>query len=225
MRKHIINLLFAIFLLSIMGTSVWAHEVPDLDQSGLITIHFEENGKSISSGSLTFYRVGEIAEQNGNYTYRPAEAFAAWGGTLNDVGSPELAKSLLEFAHSKNLSGETMEIHDSVVNYGVKNDRLGLYLVAQHEAAAGYDLLDPFLIAVPNWVNGTYVYEVNATPKMGNITATPLTEPPVEESKEPALPQTGQHKLPVLVFAAVGLLLIGSGVFVRVGERNYDYET
>ncbi len=225
MRKRVINFLFAVLLLCMTSVSVLAHEVPNSERNGSITVHFEEEGKKLSSGTLTFYRVGEIVSTNGDYHFRLVEAFADCGESLKDISSPELAKSLLEFAQKKNLSGNTMKIHEGTVRYEVATDQLGLYLVAQHEAVTGYNSVDPFLIAVPNWDGGTYVYDVNATPKMGNMTAVTPTVPPTIPPKDPVLPQTGQHKLPIPVLAVLGLVLIGSGVMLRVGTKNKENET
>ncbi len=220
MRKRMINFLFVILLLCMTSVSVLAHDVPDFEDSGSITVHLEDDGKKLSSGTLTFYRVGEIVSTNGNYHFRPSGAFADWGKTLEDENSPELAESLLDYAEKRNITGETVKIYDGTVRYEVGVDQLGLYLVAQHEAATGYNSVDPFLIAVPNWENGAYVYDVNATPKMGVLTASPPTVPPTDHPKDPVLPQTGQLKLPVPVLAILGLLLIGSGVLIRFGERK-----
>lgn len=223
MRKSIFNSLFALLLLCVTSISVFAHEVPDFNKSGSITVNLEYDGKLLSSGTLTFYRVGDLVSTNGDYHFRKTEEFASFDGTLEDVRSPQLAKSLLDYATAQNISGETAPIQDGAVYHKIEANRLGLYLVAQHEATTGYNLLDPFLVAVPNWEDNAYVYDVNATPKVGTITETIPTVPPTQQPTDPVLPQTGQVKLPIPILVIAGLALIGSGLLIRFNAKK-DYE-
>lgn len=224
MGKRMITFLFAIVLICMTSVSALAHDVPDLERAGSITIHLENEVRRASSGTMTFYRVGEIVNTDEDYSFRLVEAFADSGETLEDVSSPELAKSLLDFAHRKNLLGITVMIHEGAARYEVESDQLGLYLVAQNDAEMGYNAIDPFLIAVPNWDVGTYVYDVSAAPKVERTASIPSPVLPTEPPKDSILPQTGQLKLPVPVMAVLGLVLIASGVMVRIGTKNKENE-
>lgn len=224
MRKRIFHFLFAILLLCLTSVTVLAHDVPDFHQSGSITVNLQDEGKKLSSGTLTFYRVGEIISTNGNYYFRPTGSFSSCGASLEDVRSSELARKLLDYAENQNLSGETAKIQDGTVRYEIGSNQLGLYLVAQHQATTGYHLLDPFLISVPNSEHDAYVYDVDATPKVGVLTETTPTVPPVAPPTDTVLPQTGQLKFPVPMLAILGLGLIGSGLLLRVIAKSKENE-
>lgn len=220
MRKRIFNVIFVILLLCLSSVTVLAHDVPDFSRSGSITVNVQDDGEKLSSGSLTFYRVGEIVSTDGNYGFRPTEAFSSYGEALEDVRSSELAQKLLDHAVEHKVSGETVEIRNGTVRYEIESRQLGLYLVAQHQASTGYDLLDPFLISVPNSEDDAYVYDVDATPKVGAVTEITPTDPPVVPPQDEVLPNTGQLKLPVPVMAVLGLCLIGSGLLLRFCDKN-----
>ncbi len=224
MGKRMTTFLFAILVICMTSASVLAHDVPDFERSGSITVYLEDEARRASSGTMIFYRVGEIVSTDGNYSFRLVEAFVDSGETLEDLGAPELARSLLNFAQRKNLSGTTVEINAGIARYEVEGDQLGLYLVSQSETEMGYNAIDPFLIAVPNWDVGTYVYDVNAAPKVEKIVPMPSNPLPTEPQKDSVLPQTGQLKLPVPVLAVLGLLLIGGGVMMRIGVKNKENE-
>ncbi len=226
MRKRMITLLWTVLLLCMTSVNVWALDVPEPDRSGSITVTVEDDGVRLSSGSLTFYQVGEIVSVDGDHRFALTGAFAACEENLEDLHSPELAKRLRDYAEKEQVIGDTRPLQDGIVRYDVAAGRLGLYLVTQQQAAEGYRALEPFLVTVPLEKNGVYVYEVDATPKVGPITALPpvVPEEPSEKPLDPVLPQTGQAKLPVPVMAVAGLCLISAGLMARLHEKKERYE-
>lgn len=224
MQKRISTFLFVLFLLCVLSAGAAAHDVPDLGRPGSITVGLQDDGKKLSSGSLTFYRVGQIVSRDGNYEFRLTEPFADSGVSLEEVHSPDLAKKLLSYGEKQRIPGKTLPIRDGVVTFRAGTGELGLYLVAQKEASQGYAPIDPFLIAVPNAQEDGYVYEVDATPKVDLETEAP-TQPPAPPPSGPKLPHTGQWKFPVPVLAIAGLCLIGGGLLLRLGEKKERHET
>ncbi len=223
MKKRISSFLFVLFLLCVLSAGALAHDVPDLGRSGSITVHLQDDGKKLSSGSLTFYRVGQIVNRDGNYEFCLTESFANSGESLENVHSPDLAKKLLNYGEKQQIPGKTLPIRDGVVSFRAGTGELGLYLVAQKEPSQGYAPIDPFLIAVPNVEQDVYVYEVDATPKVDLETAPP-TEPPSPPPSGPKLPHTGQWKYPVPILAILGLGLIGGGLLLRRGDKKEHHE-
>lgn len=220
MRKRILISLIAILLFCTTGVTALAHDVPNLNQSGSITVKLQDNEKKLSSGTLTFYRVGEIRSTDGDYHFVPTEAFASSEKSLETVHFPEFARDLLEYAQKNNISGKTLPIQDGTVRYEIESGQLGLYLVVQHQAAVGYNPIAPFLVSVPISEDNQYVYDVNATPKVEIITKTNASADSTAKPAGTVLPQTGQLKYPVPVFAIVGLCLIGSGMILRNAPRD-----
>lgn len=237
-----------------LTTTVCAHEVPDLTRTGSISITLTCEGEVVSGGTLTFYRVGEISEENGNYSFTLTDEFEGSGENLTDVSAAALAEDLAEYASLNDISGETVAVgDDGTAYYG--DIELGLYLVEQSEAAAGYEKFLPFLVTVPTNENGQYIYNVNATPKLTEIKEKPEDpdEPDEpdgpndpdepedpdkpgdsdmssrhdspESGDDPTLPQTGQLNWPVPVCALVGICLFFLGYALRFGQREKNDET
>lgn len=228
MQKRISLLLAFILLLCGTVMTAYAHEVPDLTQKGSIEI-------VLPGGSLTLYRVGEIQEDNGDYSFRLLGDFAQSGESLEDIQSPELAANLAEYADSTQGDKKETDAEGHVVFTDLE---LGLYLLIQEDAANGYAKLRPFLVSVPEWVNGTYLYQIQAGPKVEptpEVTPTPAptakppvntpptpvpTTPPAATPPAPTLPQTGQLNWPIPVMAVLGLWIFAIGWVLRFGKKK-----
>ncbi|MGE9942087.1 hypothetical protein ACQRBH_10995 [Bariatricus sp. SGI.161] len=227
MRKRIISLLVMLTLICSMSMSVSAVEVPDLTRKGSITVtmHVKKDNKDVivPGGTLTLYRVGEIYEDDGNYSFIPTGDFADCGETFEDIQSPELASRLAEYA-KKNVKdkGETKKVSDKgVVTF--KDWELGLYLLVQYEAAEGYNKANPFLVGLPDVEGGKYIYKVDASPKVNIIGQdSGKKTPPKTTSK---LPQTGQLNWPIPLLVVSGMVLFAIGWVLCFGRKKSDDET
>lgn len=216
MSKRIILLAAALLLVFSVSFAAHAHDVPDLTRSGSILVNMQYNQQPVSGGSLTLYRVGEVAVDNGNYSFRAIEDFAEFEGTLTDLQSPELAKRLADYALSKDLSSITIPIKETG-RVEFTNLELGLYLLVQEQAAQGYSKATPFLVSLPKMENGVYVYQVDASPKTELI---PVPTDPQPE--EPKLPQTGQLNWPIPVLTVLGLGLFIAGWILLCKKERYE---
>lgn len=234
MQKRLSALLLAIFLLSVMHSTVFAQAIPDRSQKGSVSVTMMYEEKAVSGGTMTLYQAGEIMEDDGNYSFALTDAFLPSGADLTDVSSAELAEELALYAQDAGLSGVEVKIgNDGKAEFSDLEP--GLYLLIEKEAAKGYNKVAPFLVSVPVLENGVYIYEVDASAKME----------PVKESDEPGdardpnkpdrpgsgtkdsgnrtLPQTGQLNWPVPVLAVLGLVLFSAGWMMRFGKkREYD---
>ena len=191
------KLLWILFLICMFALPVAANNVPDLNQSGSIHVTMQYDGKPVSGGKLTLYQVGDIQEEDGNYSFALTKAFAASGVTLENVQSSETAKKLSDYAQRKAVKGETKEIGK---NGSVDFENLppGLYLLAQRKAAQGYHKVTPFLVTLPMEDAAGYTYEVDASPKVSPIPTKP---------ENPEQPQTGQSGWPIWTFLLSGAAL------------------
>lgn len=235
MQRRIVSLLIAVWLLCGLSLTAFAHDVPDLTREGIIEVTMKMGNTTVPGGTLTAIRVGDIQEDDGNYSYVLSEDFEQSGLSLEDVQSAELASDLAQYAEEHSIEGVTKEIGDD--GYVTFQVELGLYLLVQNEAAEGYCAISPFLIGVPNVEDGVYVYEVDASPKVNLIPDEeeeepdqptpdkPSTDnPSTDKPKDETLPQTGQLNWPVPLLAVSGLVLCLAGWAMRVRGRKDEYE-
>lgn len=213
--KKILAFALALALVCAMSAAAFAHDAPDMSKTGSVTISVKYNGAAVPGGEFTFYRVGDIAEDDGNYSFALSAQFASSGVSLDDVASADTAKALLDYAKANNISGTAYAAGSDGVTKA-SGLELGLYLVAQTKAADGYQAATPFLVSVPTYTDGAYVYDIDASPKTSVDPAPPTPTP----TPEPKLPQTGQLNWPVPVMAIAGLALIVLGLALRRRDEH-----
>lgn len=225
MLKRAASLIITMLLLCNMAIAASAHDIPDMEASGSITVHLKSGEQLLESGVLNFYRVGEIVQENGNYGFRLTGDFVASGESLTEVQTPETADRLFDYAKKQQISGTAVPIKNGTAMLTVPQGQLGLYLVAQEQPSAGWKTMKPFLISVPNQENGRYVYQVDATPKVGELSPDEETPPPEIKPVDPTLPQTGQLNWPIPVLTVLGLGLFAVGWALRFRGKKNDHET
>lgn len=204
-----VYLLFALCLLFAVSMPVFARQMPDSSETCSVSITMSYDGAGVPGGTLTLYRVGSAVEENGNYSYVSAGDFAECDADFSDLSAADLVNDLAAYAESENLNGTTMEI-DRAGKAVFSDLEPGLYLIVQNRAADGYEALSPFLVSLPVYENGSYVYDADASPKV-ELRQKTKTEAPPSTPSSPTLPQTGQLNWPVPVLAALGLLLFACG--------------
>ena len=79
------KLLWPLFLICLLAFPVAANNVPNLGKSGSIHISMRYDGSAVSGGEFVLYRVGEIQESDGNYSFRLVDPFASSEVTLENV--------------------------------------------------------------------------------------------------------------------------------------------
>ena len=217
--KRTLALLLSLLLCLAFPAAAMAHEVPDLSQTGSISVAMVYDGETVSGGSLMLYRVGNVSEDDGNYSFSLAGDFADSGVSLEDISHAALAGELAEYASARHIEGAAEPISE---DGRMTADGLtpGLYLVTQENAADGFEPISPFLVSVPMYDGGTYVYDVDATPKLDTLTKTPDVPEQPSAPGEPILPQTGQINWPVPALSALGMVLFLCGFRMRSRQRR-----
>lgn len=205
--KYIIMIVW-ICLLNIPITA-YAHDVPDFDRSGNITITMKYGNEVVSGGSLTMYRVGDVVESDGDYHFVPCGSFSKIGQSFGDITSKELALNLSKIA--KDEMGKTMNI-DSAGNVQFSDLKIGLYLFVQNQASNGYESCSPFLVSLPYMENETYIYDIHVSSKTELKKTTSVID-----KKDPILPNTGilYWPIPVLVVGGLGLFVLGWRIYSK----------
>lgn len=213
MKKQLFSAMAALLLLLCLPLSASAHPVPDLTRKGSITITMKYKGTPVSGGSLNLYKVGDVHEDDGNYSFVPVKGLEALDYT--NIQSPELAKAAAKAVEEKKIAAEKTVTIGSSGTAEFSDLALGLYLVAQKTAASGYKMTDSFLVSVPYLEDGAYVYNVKADPKTDlerEVEPTSPTKPSTPSGGGGGkLVQTGQlwWPVPVLICAGLGCIVVG----------------
>lgn len=220
--RRIAAICIALCLLCGLCLTGYAYEVPDSTKKGSITVEMRDGGKAVAGGSLTIYRVGEVREDDGDFGFQKTPAMAEFSESYEKVDSPELAEKVAAFVKLHKIPAYA--VADNKNGKVVFSDlEQGLYLVVQTAASGGYEPLNSFLVTIPMYEDGHYVYEANAEGKF-ELEQKPSPSTPNKPSKPTKLPQTGQLNWPVPVMAAagIGLLLLGLALRLRGGrgQRN-----
>lgn len=224
MKKRILSMLCCLLLLSILPLCAFAHEVPDYDRTGSISLTMSYKGDAVAGGTLTLYRVADVVQNNGDYTFRLVAELEESGISLEELDSASTAEDLADAVAEEKMEGVTKLINDSgTVTF--RDLSIGLYLLVQEDAADGYNQLAPFLVSLPGQKNGSYVYDVNASPKV-ELEPAPTTKPttPSGTTTPGNLPQTGQDNWPVPVLLAFGLLFLVTGGWLCLSGKERKHE-
>ena len=248
MRKHVISGLLALLFLLALPLSAAAHPVPDESRNGhcSITVSMTYKGKAVRGGTLALYKVGDVAEDGGNYSFVPAEEIQADIPEFGDIESPDLAGKLCKLESKLTPVTDLPKKVGEDGNATFSDLTFGLYLVVQKTAASGYGKTAPFLVSVPYLYADEYQYDVTSQPKtdlereVPTKPTGPTTKPtkPTDPTTKPTkptgpttkpttssgggkkLPQTGQLWWPVPVLACAGLGCIAVGLFRRREARD-----
>jgi hypothetical protein len=162
----------------------------DPTQQGAISVTLATETKTETEGTLALYQVAELELGTTAYTYGYTQDFASCGLQLEELGSAELAQSLADYAKGEELTYVTQDL-DENGQVSFENLELGVYLVVQTKAEKGFSKADPFLVTIPMTEGDSYVYQVDATPKVTGVYETE-TEGSGRPEETPAPTETPQ---------------------------------
>lgn len=197
----------AVFLLPLQAE---AREVPDPDKKGTITVHFRYKGMNIPGGLVEMYKVGDVLNDDENYSFVKTDEFADYKGDICNWNDPDEIAAMESFINSRELEGRTaINTVDGTV---IKDVEIGLYFIVQRIPSDGFSLAKSFFVSMPANVGDGYVYDVDATPK---------TEIETRTTPPPGIPDTGIAEWKVPVFAVSGVLIFALGwCMFRKGSEN-----
>ena len=228
MRKRLRSLL-ALLLLLELPLSAAAHPVPDERKDGhcSITVTMTYQEKALPGGTLALYKVGDVVEEDGNYSFVPVAAIRQDFPQFGDIQSPDLAQKLSKLESKLTpVTALPQKVGDNgKVTFGELS--FGLYLVVQKTAPAGYGKTEPFLVSLPYLEEGEYQYDVASQPKTDlerDVTTKPTTSPTTHPASSSGgkLPQTGQlwWPVPVLACGGLGCIVVGLIRKRRAGDED-----
>lgn len=131
------------------------------------------------AGTYTLYRVGDVVDGSSVTEFTLATDFAGSGVTIDreSLNSAELPKTLAKYAEDH---GITARKDDITSGEKVGDLEIGLYLVKQKTVHVAWHSFSPFLVIMPEAVEGGYEYEVKAMPKTWKLSTAKL-DPPVRK--------------------------------------------
>ena len=131
------------------------------------------------AGTYTLYRVGDVVDGSSVTEFTLATDFAGSGVTIDreSLNSAELPKTLAKYAEDHSIAA----LKDNITSGEKVGDlEIGLYLVKQKTVHVAWHSFSPFLVIMPEAVEGGYEYEVKAMPKTWKLSTAKL-DPPVRK--------------------------------------------
>lgn len=203
-RKMLKGILCA-FTLLFSTINVNAEEV-DTTKTGSITITLDN--QQVSGGSLRLYQIATVEDNKFVYT----NGYESCGISLDKLDS-DTAKALAKISTDTNTSVTQSVVKGSNVVFNQL--QVGLYLVVQEGSFENYQSIDPFLVSIPQKEGESYIYDVDASPKVGTLKKVTPTTPPGGD-----IPNTGQLNWPIPVLATSGVLLLVVGWYLLKKGNN-----
>ena len=151
-----------------------------------ITPCYQENKDSVAievaadeAGTYTLYRVGDVVDGSSVTEFTLAKDFAGSGVTIDreSLNSAELPKTLAKYAEDHSIAARKDDIKSGEE---VGELEIGLYLVKQKTVHVAWHSFSPFLVIMPEAVEGGYEYDVKAMPKTWKLSTAKL-DPPVRK--------------------------------------------
>ena len=163
MRRKFLTLCITALLILTSVITVSADEF-DPGRTGSISVTLAEQTEKtpIVGAELSVYYIATVGtDTEGTFTYIYTEDFARSGIALDD---PELAIKLDHYLSENDVTA-TRIYTDETGTAACSGLPLGLYFIRQTNTVEGFAPCVPFLVTVPMENDGSYVYDVNASPK------------------------------------------------------------
>jgi hypothetical protein len=217
LRKTLCCLLCCIAILSLTATSGFAAGWFDgADRNGSISFDFNTADVSVTGGSVELRMVARWDDETKGLQW--CEGWEEAGLSLDELFGDKAAACLFVFAETKGIPAQKVQV-GSDGTAAAEDLALGVWLVSQTEAFEGCMAMLPSLISVPLEVDGAWVFDVVAAPKLEPLvpeTTVPVTTMP----PPPDLPPTGQTNWPIPLLILGGCFLILLGLCIRKGKRH-----
>ena len=140
-----------------------------------VRLYDTHNDVPLRGGELTLYQVATVKCTNGNLYFDYTGDFTGCGVVLGDLSDSTLADRLAKYLPAVPAIAAQQNVTEKGYADFAKLPQ-GLYLVVQTKASHGYEAIKPFLVSIPMPDGDNWIYDVDATPKVGaTIPETPDT--------------------------------------------------
>ena len=155
-----------------------------------VRLYDTHNDVPLRGGELTLYQVASVKRTNGNLYFDYTGDFTGCGVVLGDLSDSTLADQLVKYLPAVPAIAAQQDVNEEGYANITKLPQ-GLYLVVQTEASHGYEAIKPFLVSIPLPDGDNWIYDVDATPKVGaTIPETPDTPDTPDVPDTPDTPDT-----------------------------------
>lgn len=163
MSRKIITFCITLFLLINCTATVFA-EGTDEGKTGSVSVTLVEKNQNepIVGAVLSVYHIATVVPiGDGNLTYVYTDDFKQLDADTDDAAFIAKLDSYISLNSVPSVKITTDEKGKALCD----DLPLGLYFIKQTGAVDGFAPCTPFLVTVPSYTDGKYVYEVNASPK------------------------------------------------------------
>lgn len=203
LNRYFLCIALLLHLISVMTGTVSANAdfyEFDPDHSCSISVALAEGiGKTpVVGAEVTVYRVADIMITEDGFGFDYCNGFVGCNFVLDDLEEPSLSIKLLQYANTHGITGIT-DISNNAGYVSFAGLKQGLYLVAQTKTVEGFTAFSPFLTYLPITLGTSWVYDVDATPKIDIdrvITPPPSPNPPDYDPEYPTKPSDGTDYSP-----------------------------
>ena len=220
--KKISVIFAAMIAILCFSLNAYAEEPIDLSRNGSITFSMQYEEQPMNGGYLSIYQVGTIDKQSGKLLFSFIEELADSGLSLTNLNDAKLAEQLADLVAKSSLSAKREPIDNGKVTF--LNLKPGLYLITQRseDVSPNFYPINSFLISLPKWEDGTYIYDITGEPKNMPEAKPEVPDVPNEPNvpNEPGLPQTGQMNWPVPIMAIGGIAVFMLGCYLYFGKKD-----
>ena len=156
-----------------------------------VRLYDTHNDVPLRGGELTLYQVAAVKRTGGSLSYAYTGDFTGCGVPLGDLSDSTLADQLAKYLPTVPAVAAQQNVDEEGYADFTKLPQ-GLYLVMQTEASHGYEAIKPFLVSIPLPDGDSWIYDVDATPKVGaTIPETPdIPDTPDVPDTPPDTPDT-----------------------------------
>lgn len=241
LNKITVSILLAVLLLFTTALpAMAAGSGIDTSRSGSLNVRILETGSNppvgVPGGKVEIYRLTSVVlDPYKGYFHSVSSTYntvldrteVSELETMTAAEKDVLIDRIRTYISQEKLSSDAQAIPDAKGNASFDDLQLGLYLVVQTESAEKYSAIAPFLITIPQYIDGEPVYDVDAAPKVGTADPEPTPPPdnppdnPTDNPSDPKLPQTGQLWWPVSVMAILGCVFCVIGVSLK-RKKNHE---
>lgn len=156
-------------LLLSMNTVCFADESIDLNHSGSITVNLGIKDDL----EVSLYHVADVSIDGGLH-YVLTNSFRNSNADLTNLGSTDLVNQLSEYVSKNAVTGTKQKVSSSG-SISFNNLKPGVYLLVQTDCDNCSYQMESFLVTIPNSVNNTWIYDVDASPKVELKTLTDIS--------------------------------------------------
>ena len=210
---YLVLILISLNVSVVKADEVDSYDIVDFSKKGSIsiTLSASSDNTKVNGANITIYKLADASEKDHNLTFKYHDDLNT---CQSDLENGNITNEVLECVkESKVFSLENL----TDVNGNVKFSDLdlGLYLITQTNQVEGYSKIKPFLIMIPEILDNSWNYNIEATPKVDIVRLFDLTVEKVWNVDDNNIPS----KITIELLKNGGII----DIVVLNSENNWSY--